>query len=252
LSVAADNPRRAPTSLRTDLVAAARVLATASLVGAVSGAFVVGVLGRAAMALLAGLNPAASGVTSDDGFVMGQFTLSGSLQLVGAGVQLGVIGAAVYVAVRGLMFGPSWFRLLSMSLAPGVVVGAVIVHTDGVDFVLLEPVWLAVGLFIALPSIFCGLVHLWCQRALADGGVQARWLLVCGLVLSVIVAIPMLVGFLGLRALRKLDAGRGFLWAPWSAWVLRAGFVAVFGWAVLDLVVDVDELTDPLRLISSR
>ncbi|MGH3334864.1 MAG: hypothetical protein ACRDOZ_03520 [Nocardioides sp.] len=44
-----------------------------------SGALAVGVLGRLAMLLLAQLNPLATGVTSDDGFEIGQFTLSGSL-----------------------------------------------------------------------------------------------------------------------------------------------------------------------------
>jgi hypothetical protein len=252
MSVATDDPRGAQRSLRVDLMAAARMLATASLVGAVCGAFVVGVLGRVAMLLLASLNPAATGVTSDDGFVMGQFTLAGSAQLVLAGAQFGVIGAAVYVAVRGLMFGPPWFRLLSMSLAPGVVVGAVLVDTDGVDFVLLEPVWLAVGLFVALPTVFCGLVHLWCEQALANGGVRSRWLLVVGLLASVMVVIPMLVGFIVLWALRSLPVGRAFLVASWPAWVLRAGFVAVFVWAVVDLTADVDALSGPALGLASR
>ena len=134
---------RRDSDLRADLGAAGDMLAKVTLVGALSGALAVGVLGRLAMLLLAYLNPLATGVTSDDGFEMGQFTLSGSLQLVASGLQFGVIGVFFYLAVRGLMVGPGWFRLLSISLGPAVVIGAILVHTDGVDFNLLEPVWLA-------------------------------------------------------------------------------------------------------------
>ena len=117
-----------------DVKAAARVWAAVLLVGVVCGVVVVGVLSRLVMLLLASMNPAAAGVRSDDGFVMGQVTLSGSAQLAGAGAQIGAIAAFVYVAVRGLMIGPPWFRLLSISVGPGIVVGSMLVHTSGVDF----------------------------------------------------------------------------------------------------------------------
>ena len=34
-----------------------------------------------------------------------------------------------------------------------VVVGSMLIHADGVDFTVLKPTWLAVGLFIALPAL---------------------------------------------------------------------------------------------------
>ena len=112
------------------------------------------------MLLLASMNPAAAGVLSDDGFVMGQFTLSGSAQLAGTGAQIGAIAAFVYVAVRGLMIGPAWFRLLSISVGPGIVVGSMLVHTSGVDFNILKPLWLTIGSFVLLPVVFCAALHL--------------------------------------------------------------------------------------------
>jgi hypothetical protein len=232
--------------LRGDLGAAADVLAKVTLVGALSGVIAVGVLGRLAMFLLAYLNPLASGVRSDDGFEIGQFTLSGSLQLAAAGLQIGATGAFFYLAVRGLMVGPGWFRLLSISLGPAVVVGAILVHTDGVDFNVLEPAWLAAVLFIGVPAAYCALLHVLAVRVLRADRRLPRPLLVLGL-LPWVPLLPLtlilLGGFLALRALRRGEAGRDFLARAWPGWVLRAGLAGLFLFSVVDLVTDVERLT---------
>lgn len=232
-------------SWRDDLVGAARALSVLTLVGGVCGAFVVGVLGRLAMLLLAALNPDATGVTSDDGFVMGQVTLTGSAQLALAGLQFGVIGAGFYVIVRGLMIGPSWFRLLSISLGPAIVIGAIVVHTDGVDFQLLGPLWLAAGLFIALPAAYVALLHVLGERALE------RWsppnaLVVVGLapwVLLLPVTLALAAGFTAFRSLRRYDTGRALLVSAWPAWMLRAGLAVLFVAALIDLRNDLVDLS---------
>jgi hypothetical protein len=232
--------------LRADLGSAAQVLAKVTLVGAVSGALAVGVLGRLAMLLLAQLNPLATGVTSDDGFEIGQFTLSGSLQLAASGLQFGVIGVFFYLALRGLMVGPDWFRLLSISLGPAVVIGVVIVHTDGVDFNVLEPVWLAAVLFIGVPGAYCALLHVLAVRALRPDRRLPGPLLLLGL-LPWIPLLPLtlvlLGGFFALRALRRGEAGRAFLARVWPGWALRGALAALFLFAVVDLVSDVTFLS---------
>ena len=232
--------------LRADLAASADVLARVTLVGALSGVIAVGVLGRVAMLRLAYLNPVATGVTSDDGFVMGQFTLSGSLQLAASGLQFGVIGVFFYLALRGLMIGPGWFRLLSISLGPAVVIGAIIVHTDGVDFDLLEPVWLAAVLFIGVPFAYCALLHVLAVRALRADRPLPRPMLVLGL-LPWIILLPLtlllLGGFLATRALRRGAPGRAFLARAWLSWVLRGALAALVVVSVVDLMRDVDALT---------
>jgi hypothetical protein len=231
--------------LRADLGAAADVLARVTLVGALSGVIAVGVLGRVAMFLLAYLNPLASGVRSDDGFEIGQFTLSGSLQLAAAGLQIGVTGVFFYLVVRGLMVGPGWFRLLSISLGPAVVVGAMVVHTDGVDFNVLEPVWLAALLFIGVPAAYCALLHVLAVRALRSERPLPRLLLVLGL-LPWIPLLPLtlllLAGFLALRALSGRPAGRALLARTWPGWVLRGALAALVLVSVVDLVNDVEAL----------
>jgi hypothetical protein len=219
----------------------ARRLATITVVGAVAGVFVVGVLSRLAMMLLAVLNPGATGVTSDDGFTMGQFTLSGSAQLALAGLQFGVTGAFCYVVVRGLLVGPAWFRLVSVSLGPAVVIGAIVVHTDGVDFPLLEPSWLAVALFVAVPWAYVALLHVFAERALRRGGYSSTPALVLGLapwVLLLPLGLILVGGWLALRALRRTGPGHRLLTSPWPAWVLRVGLAALFVMALLDLRSD--------------
>ena len=230
---------------RGDFAAASRVLSVTTLVGAACGVFVVGVLGRLAMMALAALNPAATGVTSDDGFVMGQFTLAGSVQLGLSGLQIGVVGAACYVAVRGLLTGPRWFRLVSVSVGPAVVIGAFVVHPDGVDFRILEPLWLCVVLFVALPAVYVALLHLLGERAI-EGWRPHRALLVVGLVPWVVlfpVTAVLAGGFVAHRAMRHSTTGRALLASPWPAWILRVGLAVVFVVSLVNLRSDIVRLS---------
>lgn len=228
--------------LRAAAEPALRALGTVTLIGIGCGIFVVGVLARLAMFLLIQLNQNAIGLTSDDGFEMGQFTLSGSLNLaLFAGPILGVMGAGVYMVLRGLAIGPEWFRMLSLSLGPGVVIGSMIVHPDGVDFTLLDPLWLAVLLFVLIPAVYVVLLRLLAERALA-GEPWSRPLAYLGLVAW----IPLLPGLLVLAAgwstlyvLRQSDAGARFLAHPAPAWIVRGALAVVFVVAVLDTVEDV-------------
>lgn len=236
--------------MREDALRAARVLGTVSAVGVLCGWFVAGVLSRLAMLLLVVLNPVADGLTSDDGFEMGTFTLSGSANLVFlVGTGFGLLGAGTYVALRGLMIGPAWFRLLSVSLGGGVVVGSQIVHVDGVDFTLLDPVWLTVGLFVAVPTAYVALLSVVSERLLARDRPVSRTVWVPGL-LGWVVAFPLLpfvavltLGVVTLRTLRADARGRRLLASPWPPWLLRGALGVVFALAVLDLVRDVTALT---------
>ncbi|WP_309648217.1 hypothetical protein [Nocardioides sp.] len=145
-------------------------LAAVPLVGAVVGALVGGVVGRLAMLVLARLSPEATGRLSDDGFVMGRFTVSGSLNLLAFGAVLGVVGGVVYVAVRGLLLGPEWFRTVCVGLGSGVPVGNQLVHVDGLDFTLLQPLWLTVGFFVVIPALYGVVLTLVVEHRLL-----ARW-----------------------------------------------------------------------------
>lgn len=233
---------------RTSAEQAARRLAASTAVGTVLGLLVGGVGGRVAMMLLARLNPEATGATSDDGFRMGQFTVPDTLRLLLLGAVFGVVGAGVYAVVRGLLLGPRWFQILSVAGGPAVVVGAQIVHTDGVDFQLLDPGWLAIGLFLAIPGTYAALLTLFAEGRLDENGWFMRAPLPMALV-PLLVWIPVLplLGVLALlwassEALRRSSSGVRPLTHPAMPWAARLGLAAIFGLSLVDLGKDAAEL----------
>ena len=143
---------------------ALRRLAVATLAGAIVGLLAGGVGGRLAMSLLASLNAEDAGTVSDDGFTIGQFTLGGTLNLLLVGTVLGALGGGIYLAVRDLRIGPAWFRWVSLAVGVTVVIGAFLVHSDGVDFTRLEPTHAAVGLTLAIPFVYAATLPLLADR----------------------------------------------------------------------------------------
>lgn len=153
------------------------------------------------MHLLIRLNPEADGVTSDDGFEMGRFTLDGSLNLALVGVGLGLLSGLLYLLLAPLSFGPDWFRTLSLAVGGGAVAATQLVHADGVDFRLLGPLPLAVGMFVAIPMVQVGLLDVWARRIRrARGGKTPQvggllaWLLRGLLAVWFVLAVASLVG----------------------------------------------------------
>lgn len=125
------------------------------MAGIPTGVMVAGLGSRLAMLILRLTSPASvRGVTSDDGFEIGRVTLGGTYNLLMLGAAVGVIGAVAYCAVRPWLLGPRWFRRVTVASASGAVVGSLLIHEDGIDFHVLEPLWLAIGLFVALPAMF--------------------------------------------------------------------------------------------------
>ena len=236
-------PRSVP-SLSLAVRESARRLATIVLVGAACGLLFGGVGGRLAMLVLARLNPEVAGVESDDGFVMGQFTVRDTVNLLLAGLLLGLVGAVIYFVVRALRFGPRWFQVLSIAVGAGVCVAAPIVHPDGVDFQLLKPLWLAIGLFIAIPFLYGGALTLVAERWLADGSWYQRlpgWAAYLPLALLLLVpfVIPVLVvGWVAAFVIRSSAAGGALLQRREPRWFGRLILAGYFTLALQDLVAD--------------
>jgi hypothetical protein len=125
------------------------------LAGIWLGALIGGVGGRLAMLVLRLSSPSSvRGLISDDGFLIGQVTLKGTYDLIGVGALIGVVGAVAYRWVDHWLIGPGWFRQVTSALGAGAVVGSMLVHTDGVDFRVLQPRGLAVALFVLIPAVF--------------------------------------------------------------------------------------------------
>ena len=181
------------------------------LMGALSGLVVGGLGGRLFMFVLAQLNPDATGIRTDDGFEMGQFTASGTTNLLLVTTIIGVVGGLMFLALRGLRFGPTWFRVLSMPVGVTIVVGSMLVHSDGVDFSLLKPHWLAVAMTLAVPFLYTLLLAWLVDRRL---GVKSH----------VWQALPTAV--------------------PWIARVALTVLVVV---TLVDLVATVDDILHPFQ-----
>lgn len=223
-------------------------MAAAATAGLVCGFAVNGVGSRLAMMLLARLNPQVTGRISDDGFRMGQFTLADTAGLVVFGTAVGVLGGLLFLALRNLQFGPGWFRVASMTVGPAVVVGSLLVHDEGIDFHVLEPVWLAIALFVVLPAVFAlcvsWLTDRWTKGEAWTMRTGPTWLLgLLPLVLTV-PALPVVAGAFGARALHQSAPAVRRVVARFSfAFVVRGILVAVFLAAFTQLFQTIRALT---------
>ncbi|GAA3531986.1 hypothetical protein AFL01nite_20260 [Aeromicrobium flavum] len=215
-------------------------LAVASCVGAGLGLLVGGVGGRLFMGLLAGLNREDHGVITSDGFPMGEFTVSGTLVLLTTGTVLGVLGAGIYVALRSLTLGPSWFRRACVVVGGTVMVGAFLVHEDGPDFTLLEPTWAAIALALSVPALFLLAMAPLVDRAVRDGAWLMRsrvaWAGLAPWVFPLFPFVPLFVaGWLLARVVPARAAG------PWLA---RAALVVLFVAGAANLVAEIVAIYD--------
>lgn len=194
---AQDAVERSVPSMRREVMGRLWVLIAA---GIPTGVLVAGAGSRLAMFILRLTSPeSVRGVRSDDGFVIGRFSLGGTYNLLALGAVVGLIGAAAYRAVSPWLIGPRWFRRCTVAAASGVVVGSILVHADGIDFRLLEPRWLAVGLFVALPALFGVAISCSVDRAAAaERSIGRRWWITAA---ALVLAFPIVITVVLLAAL---------------------------------------------------
>ena len=123
-----------------------------AVAGALWGVLIGGVGGRVAMRIVfLTSDDRVRGFTSDDGFEIGRITGATIFLLLFTGL-LGAVGGAIFGVLRLGWAGPRWALATGAAVAMGAAVGGSIVHPTGIDFVFLEPLWLTVGLFVALPA----------------------------------------------------------------------------------------------------
>lgn len=126
-----------------------------------------GVGGRLAMLVLRLTSPeSVHGIESDDGFVVGQVSLA-TFNLLLACTFIGAVAGAGYWLFRSVVVHRR-IRLVSWSLFCGLLGGAVLVKDKGVDFGLLEPIALAVALFIVIPLAAAAAMSLLADRWIAS------------------------------------------------------------------------------------
>jgi hypothetical protein len=123
-------------------------------VGAAAGLVWGGIGGRIAMRVVfLTSNERVRGLTSDDGFEIGTFSGATFALLILTTVVGGMAGFGVGI-IRMVTSGPTWAVAIGTAVASASIAGAIIVHTDGVDFRLLDPLWLTVGLFVLIPGLW--------------------------------------------------------------------------------------------------
>jgi len=219
-----------------------------TVAGITVGFLIAGGVSRLAMLLIRVTSPErVNGLQSDDDFTIGEVTLAGTYNLLVLGAVVGIIGVGAYRIVRPWLIGPQWFRRLTTGLGAGIVAGSMLIHRDGVDFTVLKPTWLAIGLFIAVPALF-GIAMGWVVDSVArpeswTARGHWRWLLP----LIAIAAAPPAAIFLafafvpvGIWALtRDVDFPAEARSVRWLPNVLRSGFVVVVVIAFVGLLNDI-------------
>ena len=216
------------------------VLLVGSAAGALAGALIGGIGGRLLMLVLRLTSDTmVVGMISDDGFEIGRFGVADTIGLVAGLAVLGAANGALYVVVRGSISpglrAPLW------SLFAAAVGGSQFVHADGVDFTLLEPLWLAVISFVALPGFAALVVVHLVERWLRGPERRPR-----PVVLAVAAALGtfglLFAAMLGLAALVMRGLGLTALLARLGRVVVPAGLgvgIAVAGWYVVAEAVQI-------------
>jgi hypothetical protein len=220
--------------------------------GIPAGVVIVGMGSRVAMFILRITSPSSvRGVESDDGFTIGSVTLGGTYNLLHLGAVVGLIGACAYVLVAPWLIGPVWFRRFTTGVASAVVAGSMLVHADGIDFNLLKPKWLAIGLFVALPGLFGALIGASVDRVARPNSWTTRgprrWLIPLlavvffpgtAFVLPFALAVVTFWSFArDVQAVQRVRNIRAYSFAVRGLWL----FIAVLG--LLALINDIDALT---------
>jgi hypothetical protein len=152
-------------------------LGASTAMGAFGGFAIGGVGGRLAMLLLRiTSDPVLHGRSTDDGFTIGIVSTETTFLLIATTV-IGALGGAAYLLIRGAL--PERRRALVTGALGALVGGAVIIRPDGIDFTALDPLALAVALFVAIPFAGAAAISSLAERALRGGRVEAhrRWLL---------------------------------------------------------------------------
>lgn len=218
---------------RADLKTIAYWLSLGAAAGGLGGALIGGIGGRLAMLLLRFTSDhSVRGVETDDGFIMGRFSFFDTVQLVVVTVIMGAVVGLIVVA--GRPFFPKRGMPFAWALAGAITGGAILISPDGVDFTLLEPHWLAVSLFIAIPAIGAGLIawltelyprFWWRKRKLTALAALAA---VPTIIIFPVAIFAGLVGFIWFVAMQWPAARSMPAWQP-----ARIAALAVFGIIVL-------------------
>ena len=168
-----------------ELQSAAKRLAAASWAGLIAGFLVGGIGGRLAMFVLRlTSDPSLRGAETDDGFIIGSFTTDTGF-LILLTTAAGVIGGALYLLIRPFL--PEDHRVAATALLAALLGAPAVIRPGGIDFTLLEPLTLAIGLFVIVPALQGAVTALAAERFLAraEASRSSNWILVIVMLLPI-------------------------------------------------------------------
>jgi hypothetical protein len=141
---------------------------------------------------------------------------------------------------------PRAWRIPAWTIVCTALGGAAILHDDGVDFHLLDPVLLACALFIAIPGLG-GFLTAWLVERRDAWWFAKPWrtAIACVALLPMLAVFPVLVAVLGaaaiVLALGQIDPLRSAV-ARWGAWPARAALAAIVALSTLALFNDLSAI----------
>ena len=148
-----------------------RDIARGGLAGLLGGTLVGGIGGRIVMSAAAVLNPQATGLRTENGELIGAFTLNGTLALiVFGGIGAGLMAGVVWVVISPWLPGTGIRRaLLAMPIAAALG-GSVLIEPDNPDFIVLSryetPIVAMLLVLVALVGAGVTLADGWLDRRL--------------------------------------------------------------------------------------
>lgn len=131
-----------------------REIARGGLAGLVAGILVGGIGGRVVMSVAAILNPNASGLFTENGEVVGRFTVQGTLALITfGGLSASALGAVVWVVVSPWIPGTGARRALLMMPIAVAIGSFILIESTNPDFLILRPGPVILALLVALVAL---------------------------------------------------------------------------------------------------
>jgi len=214
------------------------------LIGALCGGLIGGVGGRLAMLVLrVTSDDSLHGMETDDDFTIGSFT-GATVFLVLLTLFAGAVGGLIYIGVREWL--PARWRPILFALLGATVGGSLVIRPEGIDFTLLEPLWLAVAMFVVLPAAYGVALSVLTERLVQSTGFwrsRWRWAAAVVVLLAVLPAGPFGVPFLLLLGFAIAANRSGHVTRLWRSapaiWVGRGAFALVVAVSSVFLVSDV-------------
>lgn len=248
----------ATTGIRASAVV--RRLAACVAAGALAGLVVGGIGGRLAMLVLRlTSSPNLHGLTTDDGFTIGIVSAQTGFLLM-VTTLLGATVGAGYLVVRGWL--PERSRPWLAGALGALVGGARILRPEGIDFTLLDPLPLAIAMFVAIPAGVGVATTMLAERFLRDGSVFARSRLAFVSLVLLLPVVPIalsgargpvggsltvaVLAIVAIVALVAVGARRGTLGRIWASkpvvWLGRVALAAAAVASSVELARDVSSI----------